>query len=78
MLYHFAPLSCTFYVLMYRFIWGVGGYLMKEKVELLLPPEEASVGDKLFFDGLTGGPFEPVSAAQIEKKKVLDKVLPVR
>eukprot|EP00904_Undaria_pinnatifida_P000404 jgi/Undpi1/10364/HiC_scaffold_29.g12814.m1 len=47
----------------------------KEKVELVVPPEGAEVGERLKFDGLEGGPFEPVSAAQMEKKKVLDRVL---
>lgn len=35
------------------------------------------MGERLKFDGLEGGPFEPVSAAQMEKKKVLDRVLKV-
>ncbi|CAM9567756.1 unnamed protein product [Ectocarpus sp. 4 AP-2014] len=48
----------------------------KEHVELVVPPEGSAVGEKLFFEGLAGGPFEPVSAAQMEKKKVLDKIIP--
>ena len=36
------------------------------------------MGEKLYFEGVEGGPFEPVSTAQMEKKKVLDKVLTVR
>ncbi|CAM9361935.1 unnamed protein product [Hapterophycus canaliculatus] len=48
----------------------------KEKVELVAPPDGSTVGEKLFLDGIAGGPFEPVSAAQMEKKKVLDKILP--
>lgn len=36
------------------------------------------MGERLSFEGVAGGPFEPASAAQMEKKKVLDKVLPVR
>lgn len=50
----------------------------QEKVELVAPPEGSAVGERLSFEGVAGGPFEPVSAAQMEKKKVLDKVLPVR
>ncbi|CAM9932598.1 unnamed protein product, partial [Discosporangium mesarthrocarpum] len=45
-------------------------------VELLEPPEGAEVGEKLFFDGLPGGPFEPVPPAQMEKQKVLETVMP--
>ncbi|CAM9485021.1 unnamed protein product [Ectocarpus sp. 12 AP-2014] len=48
----------------------------KELVELVVPPEGSTVGERLSFEGLAGGPFEPVSAAQMEKKKVLDKILP--
>lgn len=36
------------------------------------------MGERLNFEGVDGGPFEPVSAAQMEKKKVLDRVLTVR
>ncbi|CAM9829260.1 unnamed protein product [Pylaiella littoralis] len=48
----------------------------KEKVELVAPPEGSAVGERLTFEGISGGPFDPVSAAQMEKKKILDKVLP--
>ncbi|CAB1106017.1 unnamed protein product [Ectocarpus sp. CCAP 1310/34] len=48
----------------------------KELVELVVPPEGSAVGERLSFEGLVGGPFEPVSAAQMEKKKVLDIILP--
>ncbi|CAN0057135.1 unnamed protein product, partial [Ectocarpus fasciculatus] len=48
----------------------------KEHVELVVPPEGSAVGERLSFEGLEGGPFEPVSAAQMDKKKVLDKILP--
>lgn len=51
---------------------------VQEKVELVVPPERAEVGEALVFDGVAGGPFQPVTAAQMEKKKVLDRVLPVR
>lgn len=47
-------------------------------MELVVPPEGSAVGERLYFEGLAGGPFEPVSAAQMEKKRVLDKILPVR
>lgn len=50
----------------------------QEKVEFIVPPEGVDIGEQLYFDGVEGGPFEPVSAAQMEKKKVLDNVLPVR
>eukprot|EP00903_Cladosiphon_okamuranus_P013243 g12348.t1 len=48
----------------------------KEKVELVAPPEGSAVGERLSFDGVTGGPFEPVSSAHMEKKKILDQILP--
>eukprot|EP00752_Nemacystus_decipiens_P008304 g7423.t1 len=48
----------------------------KEKVELVAPPAGSTIGERLSFEGLAGGPFEPVSAAQMEKKKVLEKILP--
>lgn len=47
-------------------------------MELVTPPEGSAVGERLSFEGLAGGPFEPVSAAQMDKKKVLEKILPVR
>lgn len=47
-------------------------------MELVAPPEGSAVGERLTFEGISGGPFDPVSAAQMEKKKILDKVLPVR
>lgn len=47
-------------------------------MELVVPPEGAEVGEALVFEGVAGGPFQPVTAAQMEKKKVLDRVLPVR
>lgn len=52
-------------------------HYFQEKVELVAPPEGSAVGERLSFEGVAGGPFDPVSAAQMEKKKVLDKVLPV-
>lgn len=52
--------------------------MLQEKVELVEPPKGAEVGERLVFAGIEGGPFEPISGAQMEKKKVLDAVLPVR
>jgi aminoacyl tRNA synthase complex-interacting multifunctional protein 1 len=40
----------------------------KEKVAFVTPPEGAKVGERVAFEGLTG---EPLSPAQVEKKKVL-------
>lgn len=39
-----------------------------EKVEFVEPPEDAKIGEQIFFDGLP--PPEPLSGAQVEKKKV--------
>ncbi|CAH0487598.1 unnamed protein product [Peronospora farinosa] len=39
-----------------------------EKVVLVTPPEGAVIGERITFDGLQG---EPISPAQVEKKKVL-------
>lgn len=47
-------------------------------MELVAPPEGSAVGERLSLEGVAGGPYEPVTAAQMDKKKVLDKVLPVR
>ena len=43
------------------------------KVELLEPPAEAAVGERITFAGCTG---EPASANQMGKKKILKNVLP--
>ncbi|OWZ06433.1 Methionine-tRNA ligase, beta subunit [Phytophthora megakarya] len=40
----------------------------KEKVAFVTPPQGAKVGERVTFEGLTG---EPLSPAQVEKKKVL-------
>lgn len=40
----------------------------KEKVAFVTPPEGAKIGERITFEGLTG---EPLSPAQVEKKKVL-------
>ena len=40
----------------------------KEQVEFIEPPAEASVGEIVTFSGLP--PPEPLSGAQVEKKKV--------
>lgn len=42
------------------------------KVELIDPPVDASVGERVFIDGLTG---EPLSSTQIKKKKVWESVV---
>lgn len=41
------------------------------KVELISPPEDAQVGERVFIEGLVGEPF---SAAQMKKKKVFEEV----
>jgi len=41
------------------------------KVELITPPDDAKVGERVFIDGLTGEPFSP---AQVKKKKVFNAV----
>uniref|UniRef100_A0A7S3PW86 methionine--tRNA ligase n=1 Tax=Chaetoceros debilis TaxID=122233 RepID=A0A7S3PW86_9STRA len=41
------------------------------KVELVTPPSNAQVGERVFIDGLTG---EPASSAQMKKKKIWDEV----
>ncbi len=41
------------------------------KVELVSPPENSSIGERVFIDGLSG---EPHSSAQVKKKKIWDSV----
>jgi len=41
------------------------------KVELISPPENAKIGERVFVEGVSG---EPLSSAQIKKKKVWDTV----
>lgn len=41
------------------------------KVELVTPPEGASIGERVFIDGLSG---DPHSSAQVKKKKIWDTV----
>ena len=41
------------------------------KVELVSPPADAAVGERVFIDGLSG---EPVSSTQVKKKKVWESV----
>lgn len=43
----------------------------EDKVELITPPEGSKVGELVFIEGLTG---EPLSSAQVKKKKTWDKV----
>jgi len=42
------------------------------KVELLDPPADALVGERVFCDGVTGEPMQP---NQVQKKKILPEVL---
>ena len=41
------------------------------KVELVCPPDDAPVGERIYIDGLSG---EPHSSAQVKKKKIWDTV----
>jgi len=41
------------------------------KVELITPPDDATVGERVFIEGLEGNPFSP---AQIKKRKTWDTV----
>ena len=41
------------------------------KVELINPPEGSKIGERVFIEGLEG---EPISSAQMKKKKTWDKV----
>ena len=41
------------------------------KVELVTPPDDAVIGERVFIEGLSGDPF---SSTQMKKKKVWDKV----
>jgi hypothetical protein len=45
----------------------------EELVEFLEPPEDARVGETIFFEGLPTP--EPVSGAQVEKKKIFQTCL---
>lgn len=40
----------------------------KEKVAFVVPPADAKIGERVVFEGLEG---EPITPAQVEKKKVL-------
>lgn len=42
-----------------------------KQVELVSPPADAPVGERVFIDGLSG---EPLSSAQVKKKKVWESV----
>ena len=46
----------------------------KECVEFVEPPEGAEIGEVVKFDGLPDP--EPLSAAQVEKKKVFAAAMP--
>ena len=41
------------------------------KVELVVPHEDAPIGERVFLEGLTG---EPATSAQVKKKKIWDSV----
>jgi hypothetical protein len=41
------------------------------KVELVVPPDSAPVGERVFVEGLIG---EPLSAAQVKKRKAWEEV----
>ena len=43
-----------------------------KKVEIVCPPDDAPVGERVFIEGLSGEPF---SSAQVKKKKVWDSVV---
>ena len=45
-----------------------------DMVEFVDPPADAKIGERIFFEGLTG---EPVSAAQVAKKKVWENCAPL-
>jgi hypothetical protein len=42
-----------------------------KQVELVSPPADAPVGERVFVDGLGG---EPLSSAQVKKKKIWESV----
>ena len=42
-----------------------------KQIELVSPPADAPVGERVFVDGLSG---EPLSSAQVKKKKVWEAV----
>mmetsp|Transcript_20034 Transcript_20034/g.30133 ORF Transcript_20034/g.30133 Transcript_20034/m.30133 type:complete len:765 (+) Transcript_20034:90-2384(+) len=42
-----------------------------DKVELVEPPNDASIGERVFISGLEG---DPVSSTQVKKRKIWDKV----
>ena len=42
-----------------------------KQVELVSPPADAPVGERIFVDGLSG---EPLSSAQVKKKKIWEAV----
>jgi hypothetical protein len=42
-------------------------------VELICPPDDAPIGERVTVEGLEGA-FEPLSSAQTKKKKTMDVV----
>jgi methionyl-tRNA synthetase len=43
------------------------------KVELVSPPADSKVGERVFIDGLSNG--EPQTSAQVKKRKTWEKVV---
>ncbi|GBG31121.1 Methionine--tRNA ligase, cytoplasmic [Hondaea fermentalgiana] len=65
----------------------LGGYLSngmvlcasnadKTQVEVVDPPAGAEIGERVVFQGIEGGPFEPATPAQVAKKKIFEAVAP--
>jgi len=46
------------------------------QVELVDPGADAKIGERVTFEGLEGGPFEPFEPNKIAKKKVFESVAP--
>lgn len=42
-----------------------------KQVEIVSPPADAPIGERVFIDGLSG---EPASSAQVKKRKIWDSV----
>lgn len=55
-----------------QFICFVSKSFDGKQVELVSPPPDAIVGERVFIDGLGGG--EPFSSAQVKKKKTWEIV----
>lgn len=44
------------------------------KVELVTPPPGSKIGERVYIDGMVGEGYEPVTSAQMKKKKIWDAV----